>query len=178
MAEGTLNPTPQGGTEPTTAPEPKVTKPIPQGKSTEDAVKEAVEAAKAEWEKDNAKKLEDAKSEGARLAKLTAEQRRAEEDKLERKAIEKEKAEIAKERLTMYAETELTKAKLPTDIAELIAIESRENTKKIIDALKKTVDEGIQAGVTERLKGKTPPLGSFQPTEPGSFMDVIRENQR
>lgn len=177
MEEGTPNPTP--APEPTPAPPAKTEPPPkPSGKPTEDVIKEAVAAAKVEWDKGLEKKLEDAKSEGARLAKLTAEQRKEEEDKLEREAIEKEKAEIAKERLTMYAEAELTKAKLPADIAELIAIESRENTKKIIDSLKKTVDEGIQAGVTERLKGKTPPLGGGQPKETGNFMDIIRENQR
>lgn len=177
MAEPTPNPTP--APEATITPQAKAEPtPEPPAKSTEDAIKEAVAAAKAEWDKGLEKKLEDAKSEGARLAKLTAEQRKEEEDKLKNEAFEKEKAEFEREKLTMYAETELTKAKLSTDIAKYIAIDSKESTKAIVDALKKTVDEGIQAGVTERLKGKTPPLGGGQPTEPGGFMDIIRENQR
>ena len=44
---------------------------------------------------------------------------------------------------------------------------------------KESYDKDLQAGVTERLKGKTPNLnGGSGGHNTGSFMDIIRENQR
>ena len=113
-----------------------------QSTQNDDAVKAAVEAAKAEWEKDLAEKLNEAKNEGARLAKLSVEERRKEED----------------------------------------AAESKEMTKTVIDTIKMAFDKAVEAGVTEKLKGKTPSLGAGHGGDSkksaGSFIDIIRKNQR
>lgn len=63
MAEPITDPTPSADPTPPTGDE---------GKAIEDAVAKA----KAEWEKEIEKRLKDAESEGARKAKLSAEQRK------------------------------------------------------------------------------------------------------
>ena len=64
-------------------------------------------------------------------------------------------------------------------IAKYIVAEDKDSTKAVIDKIKESYDKDVQAGVTERLKGKTPDLnGGSGGHNTGSFMDIIRENQR
>ena len=78
-----------------------------------------------------------------------------------------------------YAETELAKVGLSAEIAKYIIAEDKDSTKAVIDKIKESYDKDVQAGVTERLKGKTPNLnGGSGGHNTGSFMDIIRENQR
>lgn len=114
-----------------------------------------------------------------RKAKLTNEQRKKEDDDKERAEFEKAKAEFEREKIVAYAETELAKVGLSAEIAKYIAAEDKDSTKAVIDKIKESYDKDVQAGVTERLKGKTPDLnGGSGGHNTGSFMDIIRENQR
>lgn len=178
MAEPTPNPTkPTEPTPPTppTPPEP----PEPNNGDNQKAIDEAIAKAKAEWEKDLEQKLKDAENEGMRKAKLTNEQRKKEDDDKEREEFEKAKAEFEREKIVAYAETELAKAGLSAEIAKHIVAEDKDATKTVIDKIKESYDKDVQAGVTERLKGKTPNLnGGSGGHNTGSFMDIIRENQR
>lgn len=143
------------------------------------AIDEALAAAKAEWEKELEQKLKDAENEGMRKAKMTNEQRQKEADDKERAEFEKAKAEFERERIVAYAETELAKNGLSAEIAKYIIAEDKDATKAVIDKIKESYDKDVQAGVTERLKGKTPNLnGGSGGHSTGSFMDIIRENQR
>lgn len=142
------------------------------------AIDDAVAAAKEKWEKEVEEKLKKAEEEGMRKAKLTNEQRKKEDDK-ERAEFEKAKAEFEREKIVAYAETELAKVGLSAEIAKYIAAEDKDSTKAVIDKIKESYDKDVQAGVTERLKGKTPDLnGGSGGHNTGSFMDIIRENQR
>ena len=171
MAEPTPNPTKT--TEPTpptppTPPEP----PAPNNDDNQKAIDEAIAKVKAEWEKELEQKLKDAENEGMRKAKLTNEQRKKEDD-------DKEGAEFEREKIVAYAETELAKVGLSAEIAKYIVAEDKDSTKAVIDKIKESYDKDVQAGVTERLKGKTPDLnGGSGGHNTGSFMDIIRENQR
>lgn len=143
------------------------------------AIDDAVAAAKSEWEKDLEQKLKDAENEGMRKAKMTNEQRQKEADDKERAEFEKAKAEFEREKIVAYAETELAKVGLSAEIAKYIVAEDKDSTKAVIDKIKESYDKDVQAGVTERLKGKTPDLnGGSGGHSTGSFMDIIRENQR
>ena len=143
------------------------------------AIDNAVAAAKERWEKEVEEKLKKAEEEGMRKAKLTNEQRQKEADDKARRDFEREKAEFEHEKIVAYAETELAKVGLSAEIAKYIIAEDKDSTKAVIDKIKENYDKDVQAGVTERLKGKTPDLnGGSGGHSTGSFMDVIRENQR
>ncbi len=178
MAEPTPNPNPNPNPTPPTPPEPPEP-PAPNNGDNQKAIDEALAAAKAEWEKELEQKLKDAENEGMRKAKLTNEQRKKEDDDKERAEFEKAKAEFEREKIVAYAETELAKAGLSAEIAKYIVAEDKDSTKVVIDKIKESYDKDVQAGVTERLKGKTPDLnGGSGGHNTGSFMDIIRENQR
>ena len=114
---------------------------------------------------DNQKAIDEA------IAKVKAEWEKELEQKL--------KAEFEREKIVAYAETELAKVGLSAEIAKYIVAEDKDSTKAVIDKIKESYDKDVQAGVTERLKGKTPDLnGGSGGHNTGSFMDIIRENQR
>lgn len=174
MAEPTPTPTPT----PTPMPAPEPT-PEPQPSLTQEDIEKAVSEAKTKWEKEVEEKLKKAEEEGMRKAKLTNEQRQKEADDKERAEFEKAKAEFEREKIVAYAETELAKVGLSAEIAKYIVAEDKDSTKAVIDKIKESYDKDVQAGVTERLKGKTPDLnGGSGGHNTGSFMDIIRENQR
>lgn len=174
MAEPTPTPTPT----PTPMPAPEPT-PEPQPSLTQEDIEKAVSEAKTKWEKEVEEKLKKAEEEGMRKAKLTNEQRQKEADDKERAEFEKAKAEFEREKIVAYAETELAKNGLSAEIAKYIVAEDKDSTKVVIDKIKESYDKDVQAGVTERLKGKTPNLnGGSGGHNTGSFMDIIRENQR
>lgn len=174
MAEPTPTPTPT----PTPMPAPEPT-PEPQPSLTQEDIEKAVSEAKTKWEKEVEKKLKKAEEEGMRKAKLTNEQRQKEADDKERAEFEKAKAEFEREKIVAYAETELAKNGLSAEIAKYIVAEDKDSTKAVIDKIKESYDKDVQAGVTKRLKGKTPDLnGGSGGHNTGSFMDIIRENQR
>ena len=162
--------------EPTPTPMPA---PEPQPSLTQEDIEKAVSEAKTKWEKEVEEKLKKAEEEGMRKAKLTNEQRQKEADDKERAEFEKAKAEFEREKIVAYAETELAKNGLSAEIAKYIVAEDKDSTKAVIDKIKESYDKDVQAGVTERLKGKTPNLnGGSGGHNTGSFMDIIRENQR
>ena len=97
-----------------------------------------------------------------RKAKLTNEQRKKEDDDKEREEFEKAKAEFEREKIVAYAETELAKVGLSAEIAKYIVAEDKDSTKAVIDKIKESYDKDVQAGVTERLKGKTPNFKRWQ----------------
>ncbi len=174
MAEPTPTPTPT----PTPMPAPEPT-PEPQPSLTQEDIEKAVSEAKTKWEKEVEEKLKKAEEEGMRKAKMTNEQRQKEADDKERAEFEKAKAEFEREKIVAYAETELAKVGLSAEIAKYIVAEDKDSTKAVIDKIKESYDKDVQAGVTERLKGKTPDLnGGSGGHNTGSFMDIIRENQR
>ena len=162
MAEPTPTPTPT----PTPMPAPEPT-PEPQPSLTQEDIEKAVSEAKTKWEKEVEEKLKKAEEEGMR------------KDDKERAEFEKAKAEFEREKIVAYAETELAKNGLSAEIAKYIVAEDKDSTKAVIDKIKESYDKDVQAGVTERLKGKTPDLnGGSGGHNTGSFMDIIRENQR
>lgn len=178
MAEPTPNPTPQDGTEPPAPEPPKTDLPAP---SVEEQIKAAIAEEKAKWDKGLDEKIEAAQEEATRLAKLSAEERRKEEEKLASEKLAKEQAEFEHKKLVYYAERELVKASLPEEIGEYIAADDEKTTKEIIDKIKASYDKAVEKGVDEKLQGKSPEIGGKIPPAGGGlsgFMDAIRENQR
>ena len=142
-------------------------------------VADALKTAQSEWEKSLGDKLEEAKNEGARLAKLSAEERRKEEDKAERENFEKEKAEFAHKSLVAETVKQLGEKGIPVEFAEMAAGQSAEAAQANIKLLETSWNKAIEAEVSKRLGGKTPnTAGSEKTAVTGGFFDTIKENQR
>lgn len=145
---------------------------------TERRVAEAVKNAQSEWETSLNEKIEDAKNEGARLAKLSAEERRKEEDKAEREKFAREKAEFVHKSLVAETVKQLGEKGLPVGFAEMAAGQNAEAAQENIKLLEAEWNKAIEAEVTKRLTGKAPNVGGANTAAGGGFFDVIKENQR
>lgn len=138
-----------------------------QGTEPKTYTEEELATLKAQWEKDSAEKhtaeiekaKQDAVKEAERVAKLSADDKKAEEfKKLEDKVklLEDEKAFSA---LKEEAREMLGKENLPGEFLDFVLGENVEKTGEKIKTLKKVFDDSLQKAVEERMKGKTPSVG-------------------
>lgn len=139
------------------------TEPAPAGKGgtseggetsfTQADVDAAVRAAKEKWENEVA--------EAARLKKLSPEEREEEEAKKKEEELTTLRKKVLETELRGKAALVLTEAKLPDGLLDLLDYTSEENMKKGLDRLIPLYRASIEAGVKEKLRGKTPEgLGS------------------
>ena len=108
---------------------------------------------KSKWAQD----LEREKSEAARLAKLSAEERAKEEFKRDKEAFENERRQHNEERMEFEATRILASEKLPVEFAKLLRAETADETKENIDVFKKGFQAAVEAAVRERLRGNAAP---------------------
>lgn len=130
----------------------------PTGKQTEKTytqadLDEAVKAAKAE--------LEAQQAEEKRQAKLTPEQRAAEEQEAVKKQNAELTAKIKRMELEQKAAARLAEKKLPSGLADFLDYADEEKMTASLDKIGSMYQESLEAGIKERLKGQTPKgLGS------------------
>ena len=116
-----------------------------------------LETAKAKWQAEQQKAIEDAKTEAEKLAKMNAEQKAQYE--LEKR--EKEYADRLKElnlrELKAEAQNQLLEANLPKEFAILLNYESAETVKSSIETVQGLFAKAVEKAVNERLGGNEPP---------------------
>ncbi len=125
-------------------------------------VDEAVKTARASWDVELGGKLEEAKNEGARLAKLSAEERQKEENRAEREKFEQEKAEFAHKSLVAETVKQLGEKGIPVEFAEMAAGADAETAQANIKMLEKAWKNAVEKAVDERIKASaaTPMYGT------------------
>jgi len=127
-------------------------------------VNKALGTARANWEQETKERVKQARTEGEKLASLTAEERakaEAEErvaDILARegKMAERE-AEIMRRELRAAALDTLEQRGLPSGLADVLIYTGAEECQTSIEAVEKAFRQAIQRGVDERLKPKETP---------------------
>lgn len=143
---------------------------------TAEEVEKQVEAAKAEakaeYERQLAAKLEESRTEAEKLAKMTAAEKEQFELSKRLAELEKKEQEIAQRELKAETAKTLTDKGLPAEVLELVLADDAEKTIKRVDTFKSIFDKAVQAAVEERLKGKSPQVGS---SSPKSANDQVRE---
>ena len=173
-AQEQQEPTPEPSPTPTPAPAPG-----PEKTFTQADLDAAIAEAKAEWKAGLKEQLENAKSEGEKLAKMTAAERKAEEERIEREKFEKEKAEFERKSIVAEVTRQLADKGLPVSFAEMVAGADAEQSKANIEAFEKAWNGAVEAAVKSKLGGKTPNIGGVQSNaESADFFSVIKENQR
>lgn len=153
--------------------------PEPEKTFTQADLDAAIAEAKAEWKAGLKEQLENAKSEGEKLAKMTAAERKAEEERIEREKFEKEKAEFERKSIVAEVTRQLADKGLPVSFAEMVAGADAEQSKANIEAFEKAWNGAVEAAIKSKLGGKTPNIGGVQSNaESADFFSVIKENQR
>ncbi|MGM9935767.1 MAG: DUF4355 domain-containing protein [Candidatus Ornithomonoglobus sp.] len=103
-------------------------------------------------------RIANAVAEAQRLAQLPDKERKAEEARIDHENFEREKAAFAAEKLSFFAERQLTAAGLPASFAGMVVAADEKTTQERIDSIAKEYKGAVDAGVAQRMKG-TPPRG-------------------
>lgn len=125
----------------------------------EAAIAKALEGHKSQWEKDYETKLQKAKEEGEKLAKMTDDEKAELERKQKEEVLTKREAEIMKRELKSQAKETLTSKKLPAELADLLNYENEDVMKKSMATVEKIFAKAVETEVNTRLGGETPAGG-------------------
>lgn len=119
-------------------------------------VSKALETAKAKWAEEEAAKLEAVKTEAEKLAKMNAEQKAEHERQKREKELADREALLTLRELRAEAAVTLSEKGLPKELIDSVNFKDADSCKKSIETLETVWRAAVQAGVEERLKGKTP----------------------
>lgn len=115
----------------------------------------SLETAKANWMKDqeaewNAK-IEEAKQEATRLAKLSADEKAQEEAKAKKEADEARLADIVRRELRLEALEILEEREMPKELIDAVSLADEETCKKSIDSIETAFRNSVEKAVNQRL---------------------------
>ena len=119
-------------------------------------ISDRLKKAEAKWRK----AAEVQTSEAARLATLSAEERKAEEFRLQQEKFAAEKAAFEAQRMEMEATKLLAADKLPVEFAGMLKAATAEDTQANIKTFAEAFRAAVAAAVNDRLKAPTPKAGS------------------
>ena len=138
-----------------------------KNKEADRRVAQAVKKREAEYKKELEKETAKARKEAEELAKLSESERMKVEKEREemtlakqREELDKERNEFEKERLRLQAEKELAIRKLPVNFSQYVLGDDADDTYERITVLEEEWQKAIETEVNERLKSKTPKLGT------------------
>lgn len=138
-----------------------------------------VSQAQAKWAAELDEKLNSARSEGEKLAKMNADERAKAKFETDKKKFESERAKYEAERLEFEAVKQLSENKLPVSFAKMCVGENAEETKANIEAFKTAWNDALQNAVNDRMRGTTPKAGNGENLNVSSgFADVINDLHR
>ena len=121
------------------------------GFKDDEDVNKIIQSKHASW----SKKLESEKSEAARLAQLSEEERQQALIQKEKEEFEAEKAKFRQDQLFVEKGKQLVAEGMPAEFANRIVGDSAEEILADVKALRAEWDKAIEAKVNERLAGKT-----------------------
>ncbi|GIQ95208.1 DUF4355 domain-containing protein [Lactiplantibacillus plantarum] len=134
----------------------------------------AVETAKAKWEADKKQALEDAKNEGAKLAKMSAAEKADAEMQARVEEIEKREAALKQSELKAATKALLQDNGLPADMSDtLIGLGDAEAIKNAVETLKGSIDAQVNQRVEKIATGTKPVSGSSQL---GNLNDISKKD--
>lgn len=126
-------------------------------------VTKALETAKAKWQQEAELRIEEAKTEAQKLAKMNAEQKAEHERAKREQELAEREAALSLRELKAQAATTLVEKGLPRELLDSLSYQDAEACQKSIEAVEAAFRTAVQAGVEERLKGKETPKTGGKP---------------
>lgn len=123
-------------------------------------IDKALNKAKSKWEKDAEDRIEKAKDEAARLAKLSKDEREKEEQSKREKELADREKNIRMAELKIETRTQLTENGLPETFCDLVLAEDAEQIQANITEIRKAFDGAVEKEVNKRLSQDTPKKGA------------------
>ena len=120
-------------------------------------VGKALETNRSKMQADIEAKIQEARTEAEKLAKMNAEQKAEYEKEKREKELADREASITKRELAATAKEQLAEKGLPLSLADVLNYSSAEACAASIDAVGKAFQEAVEKAVTERLAGGKPP---------------------
>jgi hypothetical protein len=136
---------------------------------TDRRVNEALNTARAKWEKEYGERLEREKEEAAKRAKMTAEERAKTEFEDAQKKFAEEKASYDRERLEFDCTKQLASANLPVEFASMLTGADNDATKANIESFATAFNKAVENAVNTRMKAEPPKVGG-QPNNSDPFL--------
>lgn len=127
---------------------------------TDEDVQKMLAEKLAEAESDWQKKLEEAKTEGEKLAKMSKEDRQKHEEADRLAKLEAREAAVALRELESETKALLAEKQIDESVVKLVLGKDAAETKANIDTFKTVFDAAVQKAVEARLAGRTPRTGA------------------
>jgi molecular chaperone GrpE (heat shock protein) len=123
-------------------------------------VAKAIETRQAKWQAEYDQKIEAAKSEAAKLAKMTADQKAEYERQKNEADYQKRLAELTERELKATAKETLVEEGLPVELADVLNYKDADSCKASIDSVKKAFQSAVEKSVNDKLRGSGAPKGA------------------
>ena len=121
-------------------------------------VSRALETARGKWAQETKQKIERARAEAERLARMSGEERMAHELAQREAELGEREQRIIRRELRAEAARMLSERSLPAELAQALNYESAEQVNLSMDAAEKAFRQAVQMGVEERLRGSVPSI--------------------
>lgn len=116
-----------------------------------------LEKQKADFEKQLAEAIQQGKTEGEKLATMSAKEKAEEEAKQRLADLEAREKDLNQRELTVNVSSLLKERELPTDLAEsLVKLGNADEISTVVDSFQQAIQQGINDGVKDRLRQDPP----------------------
>lgn len=122
-------------------------------------IAKALETAKGKWEVDYQAKIEEAKTEAEKLAKMNADQKAEYEAQKKLDELAKREKDITTRELRATAYETLAEKNLPKELVDILNYSDAEQCNKSIEAVEKAFQSAVEKAVNDKLRGGNPPKG-------------------
>lgn len=130
-------------------------------------VAKAIETAKGKWEEDYQAKIEEAKTEAEKLAKMNADQKAEYEKQKKLDELVKREKDITTRELRATAYETLAEKNLPKELIGTLNFDNAEACNTSIEAVEKAFQSAVEKAVNEKLRGGNLPSGGQGKTQSG-----------
>lgn len=120
-------------------------------------VGKALETSRSKMQTEIDARIQEARTEAEKLAKMNAEQKVEYEKEKREKELADREASITKRELAAAAKEQLAEKGLPLSLADVLNYSTAEACSASIDAVGKAFQEAVEKAVEERLSGGKPP---------------------
>lgn len=119
-------------------------------------VSRALETARGKWAQETKQKIERAREEAERLARMSGEERMAHDFAQREAELSQREMNIVRRELRAEAARMLSERALPMELMEALNYESREQVNLSMDAAEKAFRQAVQQGIEERMRSQPP----------------------
>lgn len=126
-------------------------------------VEKALNTSRTKMQADIEAKMQEARTEAEKMAKMNAEQKAQYEREKQAKELADREAAITKRELMATAKEQLAEKGLPISLASVLNYSSAEECTASIDAVGKAFQEAVEKAVNDRLAGGKPPKKADNP---------------